>query len=137
MKARSKYVLEGAITELLSNEYDRILALDDMMVNIDSQKYLGGVTEEEGNQCADILARVKELKDEEITLLQTLARNMFAYVRPVVAKVPENSEAMEGQVTVEEVTGTAAELNTDKAMKGLDKYETAEVKGEAINKKEE
>lgn len=125
MKQRSKYVLEGAITELVHNEYDRILAIDDMMITIDNQKYLGSVTEEEGNQCANILARVKELKDEEITLLQTLSRNIFAYVRPEKIE-PE----IEGQISVDEVeqtTGTAAELNTDKAMKGIEEYSTDNV----------
>lgn len=136
MKARNKYVLEGAIVELVHNEYDRLLSIDDMMVNIDGQKYLGGVTEEEANQCADILARVKELKDEEITLLQTLSRNMFAYVRPEKTTTTETTETteaaatteqIEGQVAIDEVTGTAADLNTDRAMKGLDNYNTDNV----------
>ena len=61
MKARNKYVLEGAIVELVHDEYDRLLSIDDMMSNIDSQKYLGGVTAEEADQCLDVLKRVKEL----------------------------------------------------------------------------
>lgn len=123
MKERSKVVLEGAITELLQNEYDRYLSVEDMITNIDSQQYLGSVTADEAKQCVDILKRVKELKDNEITLLQTLARNMYAYVRPEkTEEVTENSEQIEGQVTVDEVTGTAAELNTERAMKGLEKY---------------
>lgn len=134
MKARNKYVLEGAIVELVHDEYDRLLSIDDMMTNIDSQQYLGGVTEEEGKQCLDVLKRVKELKDNEITLLQTLSRNMFAYVRPEVEKTEnekENTEAMEGQVTMDEVTGTAAELNEEKAMKGLEEYNVNNVETEA------
>ena len=122
MKDRSKFVLEGAIIELVHNEYDRYLSVNDMLVNIDSQKYLGSVTEEEAEQCLNILNRVKELKDEEITLLQTLSRNIFMMVRPEKTE-PE----IEGQMSVEdvakeEVTGTAAELNTDKAMKGIEEY---------------
>lgn len=123
MKERSKVVLEGAITELLQSEYDRYLSVEDMITNIDSQQYLGSVTADEAKQCVDILKRVKELKDNEITLLQTLARNMYAYVRPEkTEEVTENSEQIEGQVTVDEVTGTAAELNTERAMKGLEEY---------------
>lgn len=121
MKARNKYVLEGAIVELVHNEYDRLLSIDDMMTNIDSQQYLGGVTKEEAEQCLDVLKRVKELKDNEITLLQTLSRNMFAYVRPEVT-TETNTEAVDGQVTVDEVTGTAAELDKEKAMKGVEEY---------------
>ena len=144
MKQRSKYVLEGAITELVHNEYDRILSIDDMMVTIDNQKYLGSVTEYEGKQCADILARVKELKDEEITLLQTLSRNLFAYVRPEKTEAETNTE-IEGQVTMDEVeqaeattTGTAAELNTDRAMKGIEEYSTDNVvSAEAVEEKGE
>ena len=122
MKDRSKFVLEGAIAELVHNEYDRYLSVNDMLVNIDSQKYLGSVTEEEAEQCLNILNRVKELKDEEITLLQTLSRNIFMMVRPEKTE-PE----IEGQMSVEdvakeEVTGTAAELNTDRAMKGIEEY---------------
>lgn len=153
MKQRSKYVLEGAITELVHNEYDRILSIDDMMVTIDNQKYLGAVTEYEGKQCADILARVKELKDEEITLLQTLSRNLFAYVRPENTNTNVNAETsteIEGQVTMDEVeqantetaevstTGTAAELNTDRAMKGIEEYSTDNVvSAEAVEEKGE
>ena len=121
MKARNKYVLEGAIVELVHNEYDRLLSIDDMMTNIDSQQYLGGVTKEEAEQCLDVLKRVKELKDNEITLLQTLSRNMFAYVRPEVT-TEATTEAADGQVTVDEVTGTAAELDKEKAMKGVEEY---------------
>lgn len=148
MKQRSKYVLEGAITELVHNEYDRILSIDDMMVTIDNQKYLGSVTEYEGKQCADILARVKELKDEEITLLQTLSRNLFAYVRPENTNTNVNAETsteIEGQVTMDEVeqaevttTGTAADLNTDRAMKGIEEYSTDNVvSAEAVEEKGE
>lgn len=145
MKQRSKYVLEGAITELVHNEYDRILSIDDMMVTIDNQKYLGAVTEYEGNQCADILARVKELKDEEITLLQTLSRNLFAYVRPEKTEAEATNTEIEGQVTMDEVeqakattTGTAAELNTDRAMKGIEEYSTDNVvSAEAVEEKGE
>lgn len=145
MKQRSKYVLEGAITELVHNEYDRILSIDDMMVTIDNQKYLGAVTEYEGNQCADILARVKELKDEEITLLQTLSRNLFAYVRPEKTEAKATNTEIEGQVTMDEVeqvkvttTGTAADLNTDRAMKGIEEYSTDNVvSAEAVEEKGE
>lgn len=145
MKQRSKYVLEGAITELVHNEYDRILSIDDMMVTIDNQKYLGAVTEYEGNQCADILARVKELKDEEITLLQTLSRNLFAYVRPEKTEAEATNTEIEGQVTMDEVeqaeattTGTAADLNTDRAMKGIEEYSTDNVvSAEAVEEKGE
>ena len=129
MKARNKYVLEGAIVELVHDEYDRLLSIDDMMTNIDSQQYLGGVTKEEATQCLDVLKRVKELKDNEITLLQTLSRNMFAYVRPEVTETEtetgnkeENADAIEGQITMDEVTGTAAELDKEKAMKGMEEY---------------
>lgn len=145
MKQRSKYVLEGAITELVHNEYDRILSIDDMMVTIDNQKYLGSVTEYEGKQCADILARVKELKDEEITLLQTLSRNLFAYVRPEKTEAEATNTEIEGQVTMDEVeqaevttTGTAADLNTDRAMKGIEEYSTDNVvSAEAVEEKGE
>lgn len=145
MKQRSKYVLEGAITELVHNEYDRILSIDDMMVTIDNQKYLRAVTEYEGNQCADILARVKELKDEEITLLQTLSRNLFAYVRPEKTETEATNTEIEGQVTMDEVeqaevttTGTAADLNTDRAMKGIEEYSTDNVvSAEAVEEKGE
>lgn len=145
MKQRSKYVLEGAITELVHNEYDRILSIDDMMVTIDNQKYLGAVTEYEGNQCADILARVKELKDEEITLLQTLSRNLFAYVRPEKTEAEATNTEIEGQVSMDEVeqaevttTGTAADLNTDRAMKGIEEYSTDNVvSAEAVEEKGE
>ena len=155
MKQRSKYVLEGAITELVHNEYDRILSIDDMMVTIDNQKYLGAVTEYEGNQCADILARVKELKDEEITLLQTLSRNLFAYVRPEKTEAEATNTEIEGQATMDEVeqannteentetaevstTGTAADLNTDRAMKGIEEYSTDNVvSAEAVEEKGE
>ena len=131
MKARNKYVLEGAIVELVHDEYDRLLSIDDMMTNIDSQQYLGGVTNEEATQCLDVLKRVKELKDNELTLLQTLSRNMFAYVRPEVTETEtetetgnkeENADAIEGQITMDEVTGTAAELDKEKAMKGMEEY---------------
>ena len=138
MKERSKVVLEGAITELLQNEYDRYLSVEDMITNIDSQQYLGGVTKEEGTQCLDVLKRVKELKDNEITLLQTLSRNMFAYVRPEVTETEnkeenkeENTDAIEGQVTMDEVTGTAAELDKEKAMKGMEEYNVNNVETEA------
>lgn len=134
MKARNKYVLEGAIVELVHNEYDRLLSIEDMMTNIDSQQYLGGVTKEEGTQCLDVLKRVKELKDNEITLLQTLSRNMFAYVRPEVTETEnkeENTDAIEGQVTMDEVTGTAAELDKEKAMKGMEEYNVNNVETEA------
>lgn len=82
-KPRSKYVLEGAIAELIKNEYDRYLAIDEMAVNIDSQQYVGGVTADEAVQCKDVLARVQELKDNEIKLLQTLSRNIFVMERVV------------------------------------------------------
>ena len=134
MKARNKYVLEGAIVELVHDEYERLLSIDDMMTNIDSQQYLGGVTKEEGTQCLDVLKRVKELKDNEITLLQTLSRNMFAYVRPEVTETEnkeENTDAIEGQVTMDEVTGTAAELDKQKAMKGMEEYNVNNVETEA------
>lgn len=117
MKARNKYVLEGAIVELVHDEYDRLLSIDDMMTNIDSQQYLGGVTKEEATQCLDVLKRVKELKDNEITLLQTLSRNMFAYVRPEVTTTDAKEDT-----TAEETTGTAAELDKEKAMKGMEEY---------------
>lgn len=84
-KPRSKYVLEGAIAELIKNEYDRYLAIDEMAVNIDSQQYVGGVTADEAVQCKDVLARVQELKDNEIKLLQTLSRNIFVMERVVNA----------------------------------------------------
>lgn len=124
-KVRSKYVLEGVIEELLKNEYDRYLDIDELQVNIDSQKFLGSVSEYEAEQCMNILNRVKELKDNEITLLQTLSRNIYAYVRPEEEKKEENTTEnttgeIEGQVTMEEVVGTASELNTDRAMKGID-----------------
>lgn len=124
-KVRSKYVLEGVIEELLKNEYDRYLDIDELQVNIDSQKFLGSVSEYEAEQCMNILNRVKELKDNEITLLQTLSRNIYAYVRPEEEKKEETATEnttgeIEGQVTMEEVVGTASELNTDRAMKGID-----------------
>lgn len=122
MKDRSKFVLEGAIVELLHNEYDRYLSVNDMLVNIDSQKYLGSVTEEEAEQCLNILNRVKELKDEEITLLQTLSRNIFMMVRPEKTEPEIEGQMSVEDVTKEEVTGTAAELNTDRAMKGIEEY---------------
>lgn len=132
MKARNKYVLEGAIVELVHDEYDRLLSIDDMMTNIDSQKYLGGVTAEEADQCLDVLKRVKELKDNELTLLQTLSRNMFAYVRPEPVKTEETAEGqIEGQVSTDEIVGTAAELDKEKAMKGMKEYNVENVEVEA------
>ena len=122
MKDRSKFVLEGAIVELVHNEYDRYLSVNDMLVNIDSQKYLGSVTEEEAEQCLNILNRVKELKDEEITLLQTLSRNIFMMVRPEKTEPEIERQMSVEDVAKEEVTGTAAELNTDRAMKGIEEY---------------
>lgn len=129
-KVRSKYVLEGVIEELLKNEYDRYLDIDELQVNIDSQKFLGSVSEYEAEQCMNILNRVKELKDNEITLLQTLSRNIYAYVRPEEEKkeettsgeTPDNttSNEIEGQVHIDEVAEKASELNTDRAMKGID-----------------
>lgn len=134
-KARSKFVLEGAILELAKNEYDRYLSVDEMITNIDAQSYLGGVTKEESEQCMNILKRVQELKNNEITLLQTLSRNIFAYVRPPVEnkknEIEDKTEAMEGQVTVDEVTGTAADLNKEKAMKGVEDYNVDNVVTEA------
>lgn len=129
MKERSKYVLEGALVELVHNEYDRLLSVDELMVQIDNQRYLGSITNEEADQCMDVLKRVNELKDNEITLLQTLSRNIFNYVRPEKTTT-DNGEAMEGQVTVDEVTGTAADLNKEKAMKGIEEYDVANVKVE-------
>lgn len=120
-KVRSKYVLEGVIEELLKNEYDRYLDIDELQVNIDSQKFLGSVSEYEAEQCMNILNRVKELKDNEITLLQTLSRNIYAYVRPEEEKKEETAtEEIEGQVHMDEVAEKASELNTDRAMKGID-----------------
>lgn len=125
MKERSKYVLEGAIVELLSNEYDRILAVNDMEVNIDSQKYLGSVTEDEAKNCSDILSRVKELKNNEIILLQTLARNMFAYERPARAEAP-----IEGQMEI-------SELDKEKAMKGVETFKVEEVSSAEVSEDKE
>lgn len=130
-KARSKFVLEGAILELAKNEYDRYLSVDEMITNIDAQSYLGGVDKVEAEQCMNVLNRVQELKNNEITLLQTLSRNIFAYERPAVENKEENKEQIEGQISVDEVTGTAADLNKEKAMKGMEDYNVDNVVTEA------
>lgn len=111
MKERSKYVLEGAIVELTKNEYDRYLSINDILTQIDSQQYLGSVTKEEANECANILNRILDLKANEITLLQTLSRDMFAFIRPEVGE-GEAANKIEGQIDI-------SELSKERAMKGI------------------
>lgn len=149
-KPRSKYVLEGAITELIKNEYDRYLAIDEMAVNIDSQQYVGGVTADEAVQCKDVLARVQELKDNEIKLLQTLSRNIFVMERTVNVDGDKKVNP-DGTVSVLDKEGNVVattepemenisideyieDLNKEKAMKGVDvmKEVEAEVMSEIL-----
>lgn len=108
-RPRQKVVLEGALVELVHNEYDRYLSIDDLMVQVDAQVALGSITKEEGEQVANILGRVKELKNNEIVLLQTLNRVIFNMIRPK----PEETEEIEGQISINE-------LDKEKAVKGVD-----------------
>lgn len=100
MKDRSKMVLEGAITELLKNEYDRYLAADELNVQIDSQVYLGSVTKEEGELCAKAFEVIQEHRDLIITIFENLLNDIFNKERPVKT---ETETEMEGQMTIDEL----------------------------------
>lgn len=100
-RPRQKVVLEGALVELLHNEYDKYLSVDDLMVQVDAQVALGSVTVEEGEQVANILTRVRELKNNEIVLLQTLNRTIFNMIRP--AKVEEPISKLDEEAAVKDI----------------------------------
>ena len=101
MKDRSKYVLEGALTELAKNEYDRYLAADELAVQVDSQVYLGSVTKEEGELCKKLFEEIARLKDIEIELLQRAINDIVTMERP--AKEQE-SKQIEGQMSIDELS---------------------------------
>lgn len=100
MKERSKIVLEGAITELLKNEYDRYLAADELLVQIDSQVYLGSVTKDEGELCKKAFDIIQKNRDEIMTVFENLLNDIFNLERPAKEE-PE----IEGQMEIEEVKG--------------------------------
>lgn len=91
MKERSKMVLEGAITELLKNEYDRYLAADELLVQIDSQVYLGSVTKDEGELCKKAFDVIQKNRDEIITVFENLLNDVFNLERPEKEE-PEKEE---------------------------------------------
>lgn len=95
MKERSKIVLEGAITELLKNEYDRYLAADELLVQIDSQVYLGSVTKDEGELCKKAFDIIQKNRDEIITVFENLLNDVFNLERP--AKEEPEKEEVKGE----------------------------------------
>ncbi len=95
MKERSKIVLEGAITELLKNEYDRYLAADELLVQIDSQVYLGSVTKDEGELCKKAFDVIQKNRDEIITVFENLLNDVFNLERP--AKEEPEKEEVKGE----------------------------------------
>lgn len=95
MKERSKIVLEGAITELLKNEYDRYLAADELLVQIDSQVYLGSVTKDEGELCKKAFDVIQKNRDEIITVFENLLNDIFNLERP--AKEELEKEEVKGE----------------------------------------
>lgn len=121
MKQRTKVVLEGALLEITHNEYDRYLDIDDLLVQIDSQQYLGSVTKEEAEQCKNILGRVKELKDEEMTLLQTLNRVIFNMIRPEVKEEEKSDEPK--QLTIEDMEQIVTENDVDAPVRNVEEPE--------------
>ena len=110
-RPRQKVVLEGALVELVHNEYDKYLSIDDLMVQVDAQVALGSITKEEGEQVANMLGRVKELKNNEIVLLQTLNRIIFNMIRPKPEETADTSE-IDGQISI-------SDLDKEKAVKGV------------------
>lgn len=117
LKPRSKVVLEATITEMLHNEYQRYLSVDDLLVTIDSQQYLGTVTKEEAEQVVNSLKRIEELKANEITVLSTLNRVIFNMVRPV--KEEETAKEADKEMAVENIT-SVEDLKTESAMRGFE-----------------
>ena len=95
MKERSKIVLEGAITELLKNEYDRYLAADELLVQIDSQVYLGSVTKDEGELCKKAFDIIQKNRDEIMTVFENLLNDVFNLERP--AKEEPEIEEVKGE----------------------------------------
>lgn len=95
MKDRSKIVLEGAITELLKNEYDRYLAADELLVQIDSQVYLGSITKDEGELCKKAFDVIQKNRDEIITVFENLLNDVFNLERP--AKEEPEKEEVKGE----------------------------------------
>lgn len=95
MKERSKIVLEGAITELLKNEYDRYLAADELLVQIDSQVYLGSVTKDEGELCKKAFDIIQKNRDEIMTVFENLLNDIFNLERP--AKEEPEIEEVKGE----------------------------------------
>lgn len=95
MKERSKIVLEGAITELLKNEYDRYLAADELLVQIDSQVYLGSVTKDEGELCKKAFDVIQKNRDEIMTVFENLLNDVFNLERP--AKEEPEKEEVKGE----------------------------------------
>lgn len=120
MKQRTKVVLEGALLELAHNEYDRYLDVDDLLTQVDAQQYVGSVTKEEAEQCKNILDRVKELKDEEITLLQTLNRVIFNMVRPEKAPNEESEDSEPVQLSIDDMPKVVMENEVDAPMRGVE-----------------
>lgn len=105
MKERSKIVLEGAITELLKNEYDRYLAADELLVQIDSQVYLGSVTKDEGELCKKAFDIIQKNRDEIMTVFENLLNDIFNLERPAKEVQDKEVPEIEGQMEIEEVKG--------------------------------
>lgn len=120
MKQRTKVVLEGALLELAHNEYDRYLDVDDLLTQVDAQQYVGSVTKEEAEQCKNILDRVKELKDEEITLLQTLNRVIFNMVRPEKTPNEESEDSDPVQLSIDDMPKVVMENEVDAPMRDVE-----------------
>lgn len=120
MKQRTKVVLEGALLELAHNEYDRYLDVDDLLTQVDAQQYVGSVTKEEAEQCKNILDRVKELKDEEITLLQTLNRVIFNMVRPEKTPNEESEDSEPVQLSIDDMPKVVMENEVDAPMRDVE-----------------
>lgn len=122
LKPRSKVVLEATITEMLHNEYQRYLSVDDLLVTIDSQQYLGTVTKEEAEQVVNSLKRIEELKANEITVLSTLNKVIFNMVRPAKEEEAdkEADKDADKEMAVENIT-SVEDLKTESAMRGFEK----------------
>lgn len=113
VKPRSKVVLEATLAEMLHNEYQRYLSIDDLLVTIDSQQYLGTVTKEEAEQVLNSLGRIQELKANELTILSTVNKVIFNMVRPAKPEEAEKEMAVENITSVED-------LKTEAAMRGIE-----------------
>lgn len=113
VKPRSKVVLEATLAEMLHNEYQRYLSIDDLLVTIDSQQYLGTVTNDEAEQVLNSLGRIQELKANELTILSTVNKVIFNMVRPAKTEEAEKEMAVENITSVED-------LKTEAAMRGIE-----------------